>query len=138
MAGPPAHCIDLTPTGTSSQVITGVLIEGNFFLGLTGDPPDTDTPAPALAAIRIGRRAHLCSVNSNFFRRFQYANAAIDDSVDEAEADGLQLGAAGVNTFVANSLQFTQDAAHPNPRVLPVLTDIFPTGGGGGWSVFPI
>jgi hypothetical protein len=131
----------LTPDRVGSQVITGVLIQNNLFFGLTGEAPE-DTIKPARAAIRTGRRAHLCSVMGNFFRRHQYEVAIVDDEPDTADttpANAGKLGPPGINSFIGNAVQFGKDdhQGEPNaPRVLPTISDIF-SAGGAGWAVFP-
>lgn len=122
--GPPAYAIDLTPD--RSKAILGVQIEQNWFLGWTGGqqerPPDS-----ARAAIRTRRRAHLCTVNGNYFRRHQYLDAVIDDTPDD-NVEGL--GPPGINGFVGNAVDLGE-------RVAPTRADIFPGGVGAGWEVLP-
>ncbi len=139
--GPPKYCIELTPD--TGSVISAVQIEGNWFNGhapAQGADPDTceETPAgnpeSALAAIRIGRTAHMVHIAGNYFKAFQYHGPVVDD------APPMNNPPPGVNTFSGNHLELRlwnpQACAPLLERRLPTREEIF-TNGGAGWSIWP-
>jgi hypothetical protein len=128
--GPPAHCIDLTPD--RSNLIRGVQIEQNWFLGWTGgeDEEKNRPENSAQAAIRTHRRAHLCTVNGNYFRAHQY-HAVIDDALaEDGSGQPGDFGDPGINSFVGNAVDV-------GGRLATTRADIFPGGVGAGWTVVP-
>jgi hypothetical protein len=129
--GPPAYDIELSPDDPGSSTIIGVLIEGNWFFGRTAKVPDPDERS-GVAAIRIGRNAHACSVSGNFFRAIQYSaeGRLIDDRLVQPPPPAPPFTVnPGVNSFIGNAVQLST-------RRLATPADIF-AGTGAGWSVLP-